>query len=135
MTKSEDTVAKAKMQMERGDMVKALKTLTQYADRGVNNRRTAEIFYDAIEEEFGGVGTQFDMVGVNLPYLKACPECGNRHLSAIFMDKYDGSVMLDGEGGVEKYHEYCLMDVGFSSLRCTDCGEILIEGGEVIDND
>lgn len=51
-TKSERIVAEAAELFERDEIRQAIHKLTGYADRGVNNQRTAVIFNDAIDREF-----------------------------------------------------------------------------------
>lgn len=58
MTKSEETAKKAASLARDGETISALEKLIDYADRGVNNRKTEYIFKSAVEKEFADLEFQ-----------------------------------------------------------------------------
>lgn len=99
-TKSERVAAEAVAALRDGDVRACIHRLVDYADRGVNNARTAHIFRTAIDTELAAV-----LGGVSAPDPDAprCVHCGG---ASTYFRESDGNV------------------------GCNDCPGIMPRGGE-----
>lgn len=94
MTVSEQTAARAAEQFKEGNVREAIHTLVDFADTGVRNQHTADLFKNAIDTEFAAV-----LGDVSAPDEEA-PRCGHCGGHSTFFRLTDGDVACNDCPGI-----------------------------------
>lgn len=66
------------------------------------------------------------------PAIEECYECGSTRLTGRELSVQEVSVNLDGVGGITQTFTDVLLDTEYIHLECAECGEIIVEDGEVV---